>query len=447
VELWAIDAAGNADHCDTYIIVQDNAGNCGNGSVSVAGVLKTEKGDGVEETDVELAGATFNLFDMTDQDGQYKFSNAVPIQSDYMVMPSKNDNPLNGVTTYDLVLISKHILGIEPFDSPYKMIAADANRSGSITTFDIVELRKLILGIYDELPNNDSWRFVDNSFVFPNQNNPFQTAFPESKTVGAILNNSLHDDFVAIKVGDVNNTAIANSLMNADDRSAGTLLFDVNISGKNSAQDEGKVKTGDIVELKFTAAEQVLGYQFTLNYNDLELVDLTPGQGMEASNFAVFAEQNALTTSFNGSQKGEFTLKLKARRGGEIQKMVSVSSRITKAEAYQAAGDETTKMSVALRFNSKEGSTISGIGFELYQNQPNPFYNRTVIGFHLPEAATATLSVFDQSGRLLFRQKADYPQGYNSLPLEKSVLNATGALHYTLETDTDSATKTMIHVK
>jgi hypothetical protein len=235
--------------------------------------------------------------------------------------------------------------------------------------------------------------------------------------------------------------------MNADDRSAGTLLFDVNISGKNSAQDEGKVKTGDIVELKFTAAEQVLGYQFTLNYNDLELVDLTPGQGMEASNFAVFAEQNALTTSFDGGQKGEFTLKLKARRGGEIQKMVSVSSRITKAEAYQAAGEETSKMSVALRFNSKEGSTISGIGFELYQNQPNPFYNRTVIGFHLPEAATATLSVFDQSGRLLFRQKADYPQGYNSVPLEKSVLNATGALHYTLETDTDSATKTMIHVK
>jgi hypothetical protein len=28
VELWAIDLAGNADYCETYVIVQDNAGNC-----------------------------------------------------------------------------------------------------------------------------------------------------------------------------------------------------------------------------------------------------------------------------------------------------------------------------------------------------------------------------------------------------------------------------------
>jgi hypothetical protein len=63
----------------------------------------------------------------------------------------KDNDPLNGVSTFDLVLINKHILGLEPLNSPYKMIAADANNSRSITTFDIVELRKLILGIYTEL--------------------------------------------------------------------------------------------------------------------------------------------------------------------------------------------------------------------------------------------------------------------------------------------------------
>jgi hypothetical protein len=70
------------------------------------------------------------------------------VAADFTITPVKDDNPLNGVTTYDLVLMSKHILGIEPLGSPYKMIAADANKSNSITTFDIVELRKLILGIY-----------------------------------------------------------------------------------------------------------------------------------------------------------------------------------------------------------------------------------------------------------------------------------------------------------
>lgn len=445
VELWGQDAAGNADYCETFLIVQDNAGNCGATSATVAGLLKTEANDGLEETDVELSGPTFNLFDMTDQDGQYAFSNAVPVHSDYTITPTKNDNPTNGVTTYDLVLISKHILGLEPFNSPYKMIAADANRSGSITTFDIVELRKLILGIYTELPANESWRFVDKSFAFPNQANPFQTSFPETKTVADIQANAMEDNFVAIKVGDVNGTAIANALMSVEERTAGTFIFDV---------EDRTVKAGEVFEVKFKAAEKALGYQFTLNYTDLELADIVPGPGMKADNFASFAAENALTSSFNGAQQGEFTLKFKAKKAGELNKMIGVSSRITKAEGYHVnAGpdglpsNEISKLDIALRFNGKDGSTISGVGFELYQNQPNPFVNRTLVGFHLPAATAATLSVFDQAGRLVFQQKGDFPKGYNTIPLEKALLNTTGVLYYTLETATHSASKTMIQAK
>jgi len=445
VELWGQDAAGNADYCETFLIVQDNAGNCGATSATVAGQLKTEANEGLEETDVELSGPTFNLFDMTDQDGQFAFSNAVPMHSDYTITPTKNDNPTNGVTTYDLVLISKHILGLEPFNSPYKMIAADANRSGSITTFDIVELRKLILGIYTELPANESWRFVDKSFAFPNQANPFQTSFPETKTVADIEANAMEDNFVAIKVGDVNGTAIANALMSVEERTAGTFIFDV---------EDRTVKAGEVFEVKFKAAEKALGYQFTLNYTDLELADIVPGPGMKADNFASFATENALTTSFNGAQQGEFTLKFKAKKAGELNKMIGVSSRITKAEGYHVnagpdglPGNEISKLDIALRFNGKDGSTISGVGFELYQNQPNPFVNRTLVGFHLPAATAATLSVFDQAGRLVFQQKGDFPKGYNTIPLEKALLNTTGVLYYTLETATHSASKTMIQAK
>jgi hypothetical protein len=42
VELWSIDLAGNADYCETYVIVQDNMGNCDGNSLTVAGALKTE---------------------------------------------------------------------------------------------------------------------------------------------------------------------------------------------------------------------------------------------------------------------------------------------------------------------------------------------------------------------------------------------------------------------
>ncbi|MBK6995443.1 MAG: hypothetical protein IPH31_11135 [Lewinellaceae bacterium] len=39
IELWAKDAAGNADHCQTYVIVQDALGNCGDGEDDVPTVV------------------------------------------------------------------------------------------------------------------------------------------------------------------------------------------------------------------------------------------------------------------------------------------------------------------------------------------------------------------------------------------------------------------------
>ncbi|MEZ4931408.1 MAG: hypothetical protein R2788_04655 [Saprospiraceae bacterium] len=61
---------------------------------------------------------------------------------------------------------------VELLDSPYKMIAADANKSNSITTFDLVQIRKLILFINTDLPNNTSWRFVDKAYAFSNPAEP-----------------------------------------------------------------------------------------------------------------------------------------------------------------------------------------------------------------------------------------------------------------------------------
>ncbi|GAB4495641.1 MAG: hypothetical protein OHK0019_25300 [Saprospiraceae bacterium] len=450
IELWVMDQAGNASYCEASIQIQDNFFNCNNATMAtVAGALKTESGEGLEECDVELSGqdpggSTFHHFGMTDVNGAFHFNGAVPLNSNYTLTPTKDDNPLNGVSTYDLVLISKHILGLQPFDSPFKMIAADANRSGSITTFDVVELRKLILGIYDELPNNTSWRFVDKGFTFPNQANPFQTAFPETKSVAGADASAMGEDFTAIKVGDVNGTAIANALMNLDDRSASTLLFDV---------EDKTVKVGEEITVTFRAAEKVAGYQFTLNFNDLKVMDILPGDDMKAENFALFPDEKALTTSWNASQPGgvqaEFSIKFKAKKAGKLSEMLTVSSRITYAEAYQDVdtGEETTSMDVAFRFNGEQGPTITGVGFELYQNQPNPFVNRTTVGFHLPEATEATLSVFDESGRLLYTQTGDFSKGYNAVMLDRSMLKTNGLLYYKLETANESATRKMILLK
>jgi len=436
IELWAEDLAGNADFCVTFLNVQDNMGACNpSASASVAGILATEGTPaGVESAAVALngqspIGAPVNQTSMTNQTGGYMFSQSVPMFSDVTVTPTKDDNHLNGVSTYDLVLISKHILGLEPLNTPYKMIAADANKSGSITTFDIVELRKLILGIYTELPNNTSWRFVDADFKFPNANNPFATAFPEVKTLGQIQASAMAENFVAVKIGDVNGNAVANSLVSADDRAAGVLMIDA---------DNRAVKAGDVFTVNFKAAEQVQGYQFTMNLNGVQALEVVPGANMTTDNFAVFAD--AVTASVDGNA-GAFAVTFRAVRDGRLSDMIGASSRITRAEAY---GMDNTRLDVAFRF---DGQTIAGVGFELYQNQPNPFISKTMIGFHLPEAAEATLTIFDESGRMIFQQTADYGAGYNAVTLDRSLINTVGMLYYRLETAKDSATKSMIQAK
>ncbi|HOY06969.1 MAG TPA: hypothetical protein PLO67_16290, partial [Saprospiraceae bacterium] len=363
VQVWLQDAAGNYDFCIAYVNVQANVVGCENFSPSaaVAGKLAAD-GQGVELANVQLTGTpNINAVQTTGDNGTYHFA-AIPLASDLTITPTKDDNPLNGVSTYDLVLISKHILGLEPLTTPYKMIAADANRSGSITTFDIVEFRKLILGIYNELPNNTSWRFVEKAYTFPTPANPFQSVFPENISVDNLSGNMLANDFEAVKIGDVNATAIANSLQSAEERSSATMLFDV---------DDRTVKAGEVFTVNFKGAERVQGYQFTMNLSGLEVMDIAGTGDIKAENFGVF--EGALTTSVDGTDN-EFAVTFRASKAGQLSNMLGVSSRITKAEGYSLSGN---RLDVAFRFNNGNTSTISGVGFELYQNQPNPFVNKT----------------------------------------------------------------------
>jgi hypothetical protein len=431
VQIWVTDIYGNQDYCETILIVQDNMGACNNATgPTIAGAIATEGNQGVEGVDVQVNGGLFSA--MTDLSGDFTF-NGLPAGGDYTVAPMLDENPGNGVTTYDLVLISRHILGIQTLNSPYKVIAADANKSNSVTTLDMVVIRKVILQIEPGFANNTSWRFVDKDFVFGNPSNPFAGQFPEVINYNNMTLDDLNADFVAIKVGDVNGSASTSVNGDADDRSFnGTLEINV---------EEQQMKAGKTYNVAFTAqAAEVLGYQFTLNLSDaVEVVDLIGGVASE-ENFGMLLEEGAITTSWNVSEaralaQGEvlFTLVVKANADVAVSEAFAATSAYTAAEAYNSNSE---LMNVNLNFSG------AGSEFALYQNVPNPFKGVTVIGFTLPEAASATLKVMDVSGKVLQVVNGDYAKGYNEVRL--SNISATGVLYYQLDTPTNSATKKMI---
>ena len=205
LELWVGDEMDNWGHCQFHLNVTDFFEQCDEvilAPISLDGHIRTEIGAVVGQATVQVnAGSPA----MSDDNGYYAFY-GLPAGGDFSIFPRKNVAPLNGVTTYDLVLIRRHILAIQPLDSPYKIIAADANKSNSVTTSDLVAIQKLILNIDTGFPNNESWRFVDAAFVFPNPLNPHQTPFPEVKSFNNLFD-SRKVDFIGIKTGDVNGSA------------------------------------------------------------------------------------------------------------------------------------------------------------------------------------------------------------------------------------------------
>lgn len=434
IQIWSRDLAGNAGFCQTLLVLKDTIGYCTNPD-GINGFIKTENQVGVKDVLVTLdcpsPGIPPSLLPLilTDSSGYYTVPLNLPINN-CTLKPEKDSFPLNGVTTFDLVLMSKHILGLQPLTSPYQQIAADINQSGSITTYDIVELRKLILAIYNEFPNNHSWRFVPKLYVFPDPENPFSAPFPETMSVPEALANG--GDFVAIKIGDINGSADPYQVAGDVDTRAGTppLLLDVN--------GDREVQAGEVYAVTFSAAEPTPGFQFTLKTNGLELLGLQPGMAMSAAHFAL--GKNRLVSSWNsgagGAEMPAFTLQVRAMKAGRLSEMLALSDEVARAEAYPLSGEKP--MGIALRF----GNAVAE-DFALYQNQPNPFHDRTSIAFRLPEAEAATLSVFDAAGRLLFSRSGDFEKGYNAVEVPAADWPA-GTLSYRLETATHTAVRKMV---
>ncbi|MCB0654264.1 MAG: hypothetical protein KDC85_23495 [Saprospiraceae bacterium] len=198
----------NYSSCELYVFLQIWPTCVTEGDPVIAGFIGTEDDEGVGNVKVVLTNEAEQV-SFTATDGSYYMYN-IYFGEELTISPSFNGNPNNGVSTFDAVLIQKHILGLQTLDSPYKIIAADVNHSGHVSILDIIQLRKLILGIYDEFPENNSWRFVDASYVFPDPNFPWAEAFPEVIHINNSSADQLNVNFIAIKIGDVNGSALPN---------------------------------------------------------------------------------------------------------------------------------------------------------------------------------------------------------------------------------------------
>ena len=443
VDIIVWDMAGNSDYCTTSFQIQDNEDNCAGsgGAASIITNFSSEEGESIENVSVNLTGGAMNQSQMTTSSGVAQFSN-VPMNGDYEVSGEKDVNYLNGVSTYDVVLLMRHILAIDKLNSPYKLIAADVNGSGTISTGDILALRKAILAITDDFGGTASWRFVDATYTFPNPTNPFEATFPEKLNVSN-LDHDMTADFVSIKIGDINGSAEPNQLLGSPSFDGASMVVGL---------EDVQLIAGQSYDIDFKAKNfNHFGYQFTLGFDQEAIVvnDVTPGalEGLSQNNFGMqMLSQGAITTSWdnaNGVQLADnntiFTMSITATVNTTLSEVLNINSSVTAAEAVNSELEATN---VELEFFNRASAQ-----FELFQNTPNPFSTETLIEFSLPEADQVTFKVFDVSGKVIHEQIQNLDRGTHQIRLSKDDLGAAGVLYYQVETSRDVATKKMITIE
>ncbi len=428
-QLYAIDANGQVDSCTASIILSSNC-DC---EAGVLGSIKMPNGKLVAQVEVAIESALYgNQLFTTDQNGFYYFP-TMPGDT-VIVRPFKDINPANGVTTLDAVLITKHILNVEPFTNPYQFLAADVNGSGSITTLDLVSMRKLVLQINPGFPV-PSWRFVPAEFIFPDPENPWLTPIPDSVQVVVTTYQDYEADFIAIKIGDVNFSADPLNLHGhgLEERTLETPLV---FHSSQSIQPDGLSR----VDL-FPSPGRLLGWQFALSYEPDEWEWL----GLEAGSVAARP-----SLQWNQPERGLLLFSWLAEEARPVEFPTSEPAFSLIFRPLKAASAEAPIVQLHTEVLFPEAVFDGELSADVQIQQvpaplpsdsflalppyPNPFTGNTHINLFMPEAGEVRLEVYSVEGQSLLSKHFGLQNGRHLLSIDADELPAAGAYLYALHT-------------
>ncbi len=447
VYIYAWDQAGNSTRCSSVLFVDDVRELCPAGSIAIAaiaGEITTPGGDRVMDVDVRLGGSSSQAF-RTMEDGLYHFDD-LSIGYDYTVVPFKNSDPLNGVSTYDLLMLSQHILGQVPLKTPFQMIAADVNNSGTITTLDLVQLRKLILSVDSGFASNTSWRFFAADYHWSDISDPFGSFLPEVININNLAGDERATNFIGVKIGDVSGDAVPNP----------TAIHPRSLAGVFSlVMKDQWLERGEeyLLPVFGRRMSQIRGFQLTLDYDDaVSVLQIQPGIAIRENFNELTPSNGPITISWHEHSNDElerlrrvdqplFRLLVKPNRGLWLKDAIEVHSRPTVAEAYDQYGRE---LDISLEFVEQFSESSSDGRTYLYQNVPNPVKTRTKIIFAMGQSGEAELVFHDVRGRLLKRVKAHYERGMNEVSIGREELGQSGLVFYSLIVGEDRFTKKLV---
>lgn len=312
--------------------------------LAISGNIAKKSGTPVEDVQVVASIST----DTTNANGDY-FNGGLLAGANYEVVPFKDTDHDEYLSVADLMALSRHLLSIELFSSPYQYIAADANNDQTITFLDLIQIRNVILGSSPDFPNNTSWRFVPESYVFPDPLNPFTPPFPEQIEITNLQDTLIGQDFIGVKTGDVTeDSAIVPPVLN-------TTFSLPALSACNP---------GDTVsfDLQVTDFQNIRAFQFSLGWDEdvmtfLNAKDFTLANFSAANIGSTAAAAGMLSFAWISMSPGGSTV----ADGTAISKLqFVVNGNINDTTSLEFADEPTEKVLIHQNFSQVTPQSFPG---------------------------------------------------------------------------------------
>jgi hypothetical protein len=396
--------------------------------------------------------------------GEFLFPCQLITTNSLTINPTKTTDYTNGVTAYDISLLTYHILGITTISDPYKLIAADVDNNAEIDGADQLHMRNLVLRKTTTFPNNvGSWRFIPNRYLqstaFVNALNALNTgpfspstcityngisycysgpnSYMDKITLPLSSSDATQNDswsFRALKVGDINcsvvNTAARmapNTLSNLDNKAVtlksgkeATVLIKTKYAGKISSFQAGFNFTNSAIQI--TSIEKG---DFNSSNDVMDYIKLDKGEIR-----ALWYNEKAKAKNFTG---GVTIMKMKVKALKDIADLLAVLSldeAVLQSEFY-----DDKNMRVTLPLTLEADGTNAPIADDAYSVKvyPNPFTNTVTLEVTSATKENANLTIVSAMGALLYNKKADLEVGVNTITIENTSTFPTGVLSYNLK--------------
>ncbi|MEM9888847.1 MAG: hypothetical protein AAF849_23335 [Bacteroidota bacterium] len=175
-------------------------------NLSISGEVKDVNGTAICDALVKLIDDNDNLVAIviTDETGGFEYENLLE-GANYTLKVEKAGEIINGVSTFDLVLINKHIMGEELITDPLALYVADIDSSQSVSVVDLIIIRQYILRIATNsaVP---SWQFFSSDAVIQDSNNPWISSDIQTRRFNNLTASVVGADFVGYKTADINSS-------------------------------------------------------------------------------------------------------------------------------------------------------------------------------------------------------------------------------------------------